>query len=321
MRARRRRRAAPSASHSSAHVGGLDQGARAVVGRTEHRDRGVARSAVARARRPPPASPLSAASPPNGGKPSGSRRARSACVTAIGSPRPPPATTSCSGRRVCSSSGPGGRPAEEPCAAHEQPQCLLGGPDPRREQLLVELEERDQPRPARAPGRPGGARLRCRRAPARWGHPRSPASTASTWCAARARRGRRARARRPGFTARRRVPWQCRQTTGTRRVAHRAHEPVVSLAHRRAAPFTASELAAAAAREEPGAAAPVQHAHRAPTGVDGASQRVGELAREQRLPGLLVAHVDDLDARPAAVATARCGSPDATSAPRPTARA
>ena len=37
-----------------------------------------------------------------------------------------------------------GRPPEQPGAAHQEPERLLGGPGPGRQQLLVELEERDQ---------------------------------------------------------------------------------------------------------------------------------------------------------------------------------
>ena len=67
-----------------------------------------------------------------------------------GSPWLAACTTSCSGSRVCRRRRP--RPSsgvpQQPGAADEQPQRLLGGPGPRREQLLVELQVRDQRRRA-----------------------------------------------------------------------------------------------------------------------------------------------------------------------------
>ena len=97
-----------------------------------------------RRRAPPPAPRRAGSRAPDA---AGSRRRR----PASGSPWRAACTTSWSGSRVCRRRRPSvlrsGVP-QQPGAADEQPERLLGGPGPRREELLVELQVRDQTRRA-----------------------------------------------------------------------------------------------------------------------------------------------------------------------------
>ena len=137
-----------------------------------------------RRRTPPPtASGVAAAARParrTAGTRAPARRARSAPATTIGSPRRTARTTSWSGSRVCTSSRRRRVGRASRARAHEEPERLLGGPGPRRQQLLVELEERDQADGRRSRRRRGAAPPRCRRAPATSGTASVGASTAAT---------------------------------------------------------------------------------------------------------------------------------------------
>ena len=213
-RGRRRRPAAASASQRSATVDGARSSARRPVGATGPRTvtpplrpprphaaataSGVAAQLGEAAERREPERP--------GGGPARRRR------RASDAPWRTARTTSWSGSRVWSSSRP--CVAEQPGAPHEQPERLLGGPRPRREELLVELEVRDQTRPAPA------TRWSTASVPIEHGRVGTGASVtigggvdrADLGARAAARRGRRARARSPG--ARRGTC--CRGSAGTR---------------------------------------------------------------------------------------------------------
>ena len=169
-------------------------------------------------------------------------------------------STSWSGTRVWTSTRPPPRrPPTQARGAREQPERLLRGADPGREQLLVEVEERDEPDRRRGPRRPVQHRLGARRGPGRRGRAR---------CARRPRRRRRAgrgparssrSSRRPGRTVRNvgrgsagRPAAGSPRSAGTRRsrsvcddraaqLSQRASSPHVRHASRRARPLRLSD--------------------------------------------------------------------------------
>ena len=135
-RASRRRRArAPCTRLSAIPLSGTPLSAV----RREHAARSAAHA------RDPSTSPLSSARPPKGGKP----RAPAARAFRIGDPQrvaidAPPAPPRARAPGSGAAALPVGTRPEQSGRPHEQPQRLLGRPHPRREQLLVELEECDQ---------------------------------------------------------------------------------------------------------------------------------------------------------------------------------
>ena len=135
----------------------------------------------------------------HGGNRSSSRRARSASATGSTSAWTTARTTSCSGDRVCRSRWPAARPLagaggrDHPGRPRHEGQRLLRGAVPRREQLLIEVEERDgigavdplQHRlgarpPPRDSGRVGAGRGGELGRPARRPAPPAPPAPAST---------------------------------------------------------------------------------------------------------------------------------------------
>ena len=232
-----------------------------------------------------------------------------------GAPRAPPR-----GRAAGSaaSSRPGS--SSEAGAADEEPERLLGGPGPRRQQLLVELEVRDQ-----ADG-PRGGRGRA--------HPSAADAVEHRLGADQHRHvgdrvGRRvdrsdldagqqcgevvAHARDPRPDGAERAAVAVEAHRRTRGVAVRADEPVVALLDRRAAPLAPRQLPARATREEPRPPPAIQHAHRPRAATDGVAQRVGQRRAQHPVTRFLVALVDDL----APAASGPPGRP-ARPAPRPT---
>ena len=183
----------------------------------------------------------------------------------------------------------------------EQPEGLLGGVGPRREQLLVELEERDQPDGAPRPvqHRLGADEHVARRRPASSREASVVASTAAT----SVRGSSAARSSRtwvmPGRTARKRLPWQCRHTSGrtvpqrtqASTVAPEASSRCSTVAPQRSQRASSRQLRQASRRARPRRLS--THTARLP-GADGAAQRVGQRTLgEQPLARLLVTLVDD----------------------------
>ena len=183
-----------------------------------------------------------------------------ASATSAGRPRTSARTTSWSGMRVCTSSrvSARGRPASSCAPRVSEPVRLRRGAVPRREQLLVEVEVRDERRAG------GGARsARCSTASVPIDDVgvaaprRSSASTSTTRAPGQQRRQLLARrASRPARSTRSRVAPHSGQITG--RSAVRSQR---------------SERVARVAREQPEPAAPVEHAHREPVASRAARRR------------------------------------------------
>ena len=89
----------------------------------------------------------------------------------------------------------------------------------------------------------------------------------------------------PGRTARNVLPWQWRHTDGRAVSQSRAHEPVVALLDRRAAPLAPGQLAGTSGTRGAAPAAAVQHAHCPRAATDGVAQRVGERRVSSPVPG------------------------------------
>ena len=221
----------------------------------------------------------------------------------------PPRTTSCSGSRVWSSSTPPRRPAGRAGGRpHEQPQRLLGGTGPRREQLLVELEEGDQADRRVAAG-------------TRWSTASVPMSTGDVGHVVgrgvdRADLGRGSSAARssrtrvtPGRTARKRGAVAVQADGGPHGVAAPCAREARVVARRTVAPHRSQRASSLHVRQASSRARPLRfstHTARAPR-VDargGARRRARRVS--SAVAGFLVARVDDLDAGPR---HARCPRP------------
>ena len=174
---------------------------------------------------------------------------------------------------------------------------LRGRPVRGREQLLVEIEERDQPdRWVAAAGR-GAARPRCRSAMSASGTASVAASTSATSTrgtspATSSRSSRRRDG--PCETPSRDTPG--RRSAARRRIADRpARDPVAR--PRRPTPRSARARHTCGTPSSRDAAPPVQDAHDALAAVDRAVQRGGERLGQQPDPGRLLAPVDDVEHR------------------------
>ena len=227
-------------------------------------------------------------------------------------PRRPPSRTGWSGHprldlhagrrpRRCRGRPPGGRPAPG------GPSVVLGGREPRRQQVQVDVEEGHR----RRRGAPGAAPPRCPRAPASSGS--SPARPAAS---GRPPRPPRPRAARPAPRAGRLTPARSvfMRNRAARRHTHRSgarrsagtRSTVLVLGPRSAAPqrVAAGQLAAVAAGQQAGAArcgcrrTPAAHAPRPGSSRTARARRTNS---SENSPGARVrpAAVDALERRPA----------------------
>ena len=170
--------------------------------------------------------------------------------------------------------------ADETRGAHEEPERLLRRAVPRREQLLVEVEERDESnRPGaidREPVEDGlGADEHVARADLigrRVDLDRRCTAAAATRASSRTPVTPDAQRRQAGRVA---VQADGRALGA----ASRTRQRVGLGAYRRTAVLAAGQLVARAAREQPRPAAPVEHAHRPSAAVDRRVQRGGEPGR------------------------------------------
>ena len=188
--------------------------------------------------------------------------------------------------------------AEEPRRPHEQPERLLGRPEPGREQLLVEVEERDQADgPRRRRCRRGGAAPRSRprrRTPEAVRSPRRPRSRGG---ARRARRRRLGRCVTPGRSFLKTSGAAAPATGGLDGFAPLAAMGAVTFDRRRASQRAQRAIAPQLRHDDQvGAPAAIQDAHRATVRVErrGAA-RDRAPTRAGRRPGGSSRMVDDVE--------------------------
>ena len=253
--------------------------------------------------------PLTSARPPNGGKPSAWRRARSASATSIGLARRTARTTSCSGSRVWSEQAAPVAAAARAAGRRTRSQSACSAARTRGASSSWS-SSRNATRPTAARRHPVEHRLGADQH-GRVGH-LVGGGVDHADLGARQQRGEVVAhaCATPGRTARnvRGVAVQADHRARRSRSA-RTRAPASRLARRSRRSARSGRARAAAAREEPGP--PVRfstHTARAPRSTR-VVQRVGERRAEQAVPGRLVALVDDLDQRPAGAVDATVGSP------------